>query len=198
VLITTLGSFPQGIQANGLSYSGAWSEGQRWAEQKRQRFLCHAEQAGLAARNIRLMEPCKEIHPRQQMVDRYFQGAWPVKPLGWHQQLIVSSGAGGPIRHKLDQQTLKPASLQLRGWAFQVTAPNQNLYLLATYGADEQLAIPINQPRRDVKRAHDLSNAKVGFDAVLPRTLAGQRLRIVRVGTANNNVQIWEDPSLNG
>jgi hypothetical protein len=198
VLITTLGSFPQGMQANGLSYSGAWAEGQRWAEQKRQRFLCHAEQAGLAARNIRLIEPCKEIHPRQRMVDRYFQGAWPVKPLGWHQQLLTSRGAGGPIRHQLDQQTLKATSLHLQGWAFQTTAPNQDLYLLATYGADEQLAIPIDQPRRDVKRAHDLPKAKVGFDAVLPRTLAGQHLRIVHVGTANNNAQIWEDPSVNG
>jgi hypothetical protein len=198
VLITTLGSFPQGFQANGLSYSGAWTEGQRWAEQKRQGFLCHAERVGLAAQNIRLMEPCKEIEPLQRIADRYFQGGWPVKPLGWHQRLIASSGAGGPIRHKLDQQTLKPVSVQLRGWAFQVTAPNQQLYLLATYGADEQLAIPINQARHDVKRAHDLSNVKVGFDAVLPRTVAGQRLRIVRVGTVNNNVQIWEDPSVNG
>jgi len=198
VLITTLGSFPQGLQATGLSYSGAWGEGQRWAEQKRQRFLCHAKHADLAVRNIRLMEPCKEIHPRQRMVDRYFQGAWPVKPMGWHQQLLGSDDASGPIRHQIDQQTLNATTLQLRGWAFLASAPSQTLYLLATYGTDEQLAIPINQPRRDVKRAHDLTNAKVGFDAVLPRALGGQHLQNVRIGTGNHNMQIWEDPSVDG
>ncbi len=73
VLLTTLGSFPQGLQTNGLSYAGAWAEGKRWAEQKRQRFICHAEQAALREHNMRLLKPCKEIFPNQRVVDRYFK-----------------------------------------------------------------------------------------------------------------------------
>ena len=200
VLLTTIGSFPQGLQAGGLSYAGAWAEGRRWAEQKRQRFICHAEQAALAAQNLRQLEPCKEIHPNQDKVDRYFQGSWPVRPLGWHRQLLAAKppATGGAIRHQLDQQTPDPTSLHLQGWAFLTTAPDQPLYLLANYGANPQLAIPVNQPRRDVKRAHHLPNKNVGFDAAIPRNHNGQPLKAVRVGTPTKAVQIWEDPSADG
>jgi hypothetical protein len=199
VLLTTLGSFPQGLQPGGLSYEGAWTEGKRWAEQKRQRFICHAEQASLAAENIQLLEPCKEIHPNQGKVTRYFQSAWPVQPLGWHQELLGEKPTtSGAIRYQLDQQTPSPTSLQLQGWAFLRTAPNQQLYLLADYGAKPQLAIPLNEPRRDVKRAHDLPNKNVGFNATFPRLQNGQPLRAVRVGTPTKAVQIWEDPSADG
>ncbi|QCH15010.1 hypothetical protein CB0101_08770 [Synechococcus sp. CB0101] len=199
VLLTTIGSFPQGLQAGGLSYAGAWAEGKRWSEQKRQRFICHAEQASLDKQNLRLLEPCKEIHPRQRMVDRYFQGVWPVKPLGWHQELLSAQPAtSGAIRHQLDQQTPSPASLRLQGWAFLTTAPHEQLYLLADYGTNPQLAIPVNQPRRDVKRAHHLANKNVGFDAAIPRNHNGQPLKGVRVGTPTKAVQIWEDPSADG
>jgi hypothetical protein len=200
VLLTTLGSFPQGLQAGGLSYAGAWAEGRRWAEQKRQRFICHAERAALAAQHIQLLEPCKEIHPQQRMVDRYFQGTWPVRPLGWHRQLVSStaSSTSGPIRYQLDKQTRNPETLQLRGWAFLATAPGQQLYLLADYGRQGQLAFPVDQPRGDVKRAHALPNKNVGFDAVLPRSQNGQPLRAVRVGTPTQSVQIWEDSSADG
>jgi hypothetical protein len=146
------------------------------------------------------LEPCKEIHPNQSKVQRYFQGTWPVQPLGWHQQLLAATPTttGGRIRHQLDQQITGPINLQLQGWAFLTTAPNQRLYLLADYGARPQLAIPVNQPRRDVKRAHELPNKNVGFDAVIPRRQNGKPLRTVRVGTPTKAVQIWEDPSADG
>ncbi len=100
------------------------------------------------------------------MEDRYFQGAWPVKPLGWHQQLLgTKTTTNGAIRHELDQQTSTPTSLQLRGWAFLSSTPGIQLYLLADYGTKQRLAIPVNQPRRDVKRAHHLAIKNVGFDA---------------------------------
>jgi hypothetical protein len=123
-----------------------------------------------------------------------------VRPLGWHRQLLAATppATGGAIRHQLDQQTPDPTSLHLQGWAFLTTAPDQQLYLLADYGANLQLAIPVNQPRRDVKRAHHLPNKNVGFDAAIPRSHNGQPLRAVRVGTPTKAVQIWEDPSADG
>jgi len=191
VLFTTLGSFPQGLQPDGLSYAGAWAEGQRWAEQKRQRFICHAEQAALATENIQLLEPCKEIHPDQSTLSRYFQGSWSVKPLGWHQKLLdAKRTTSGAIRYQLDQQTTSPTTLQLQGWAFLSSVPNQQILSLADYGAKPKLAIPVNQPRRDVKRAHDLPNKNVGFDAVIPRSQNGKPLRTVSVGTPSKSVQI--------
>jgi hypothetical protein len=197
VLITTVGSFPQGLQAGGLSYAGAWAEGQRWSEQNRQGFVCHALQAALSARQIHLIEPCKEIFPDRTLVTRYFQGGLSVQPLGWHQQLVNNSTgtAGGPIRHQLDQKSVSPTTLQLRGWAFHQSDPSQQLYLLADYGTAAQLGVPVNQPRPDVKRAHRLSTRKVGFDTTLSRNHEGKPLRAVRVGTPTKAVKIWEDPS---
>ena len=200
VLITGLGSFPQGLQAGGLSYSGAWAEGRRWAEQKRRRFICHAEQGALAAHNIRLIEPCKEIHPRQRVVDRYFQNEWPVKPLGWHQELLRGSAMSkrGDIAYQLDQAVADTKTVQLRGWSFVINDPGQPLYLLADYGTSEQLGLRINEPRRDVKRAHKLSTAAVGFNTALPRSHNNKPLRAVLIGTPTQSVQIWQDPSVDG
>ena len=200
VLITGLGSFPQGLQAGGLSYSGAWAEGRRWAELKRRRFICHAEQGALAAHNIRLIEPCKEIHPRQRMVDRYFQNEWPVKTLGWHQELLRGSAMSkrGDIAYQLDQAVADTKTVQLRGWSFVINDPGQPLYLLADYGTSEQLGLRINEPRRDVKRAHKLSSAAVGFNTALPRSHNNKPLRAVLIGTPTQSVQIWEDPNADG
>ena len=200
VLIAGLGSFPQSLQAGGLSYAGAWAEGRRWAQQKRQRFACHAQHAALAAQNIRLIEPCKEIHPRQRMVDRYFQNEWPVKPQGWHQQLLRGSAVSkrGAITHQLDQAVADTNTVQLRGWAFARNDPGQPLYLLADYGTSEQRGLPINQARRDVKRAHKLPTAAVGFNAALPRSHNNKPLRAVLIGTPTQSVQIWQDPSADG
>ncbi len=200
VLIAGLASFPQGLQAGGLSYAGAWAEGRRWAQQKRQRFACHAQHAALAAQNIRLIEPCKEIHPRQRMVDRYFQNEWPVKPQGWHQQLLRGSAVSkrGAITHQLDQAVADTNTVQLRGWAFARNDPGQPLYLLADYGTSEQRGLPINQARRDVKRAHKLPTAAVGFNAALPRSHNNKPLRAVLIGTPIQSVQIWQDPSADG
>jgi hypothetical protein len=200
VLLTTLGSFPQGFQAGGLSYSGAWAEGRRWAEQKRERFACNAQHAALAAQNMRLLEPCQEVHPDQSKVDRYFQGASAVQPMGWHRQLLQGSATPttGMILHAIDQQVLKATTLQLRGWAFAQRNPQEQLYVFADYGPAQQLALPINQPRRDVKRAHKLPTKNVGFETALPRSLRGQPLRVVRIGTPVQSVEIWEDPSADG
>ena len=200
VLIAGLASFPQGLQAGGLSYAGAWAEGRRWAQQKRQRFACHAQHAALAAQKIRLIEPCKEIHPRQRMVDRYFQNEWPVKPQGWHQQLLRGSAVSkrGAITHQLDQAVADTNTVQLRGWAFARNDPGQPLYLLADYGTSEQRGLPINQARRDVKRAHKLPTAAVGFNAALPRSHNNKPLRAVLIGTPIQSVQIWQDPSADG
>ncbi|MBW0167225.1 MAG: hypothetical protein KXJ49_06990 [Vulcanococcus sp.] len=200
VLLTTLGSFPQGLQAGGLSYTGAWAEGRRWAEQKRERFVCNAQDAGLAAQNMRLIEPCEEVHPDRNKVDHYFQGASAVQPMGWHRQLLKRSTlpTAGPILHQLDQQSLTTTILELRGWAFTQTRPRQQLYLLADYGITQQLAMPIDRARRDVKKAHNLSTKQVGFEAVLPRSVEGKPLRVVRIGTPTQSVQIWQDPSADG
>jgi hypothetical protein len=200
VLLTTIGSFPQGLQSGALSYAGAWNEGRRWAEQKRKRFICHAEQAELAANNIRLLDPCNEIFPNQQVIDQYFQSGWPVEPLGWHRELLVNHqiSANSPIRYHVDHQTLRSSSVQLQGWAFMKTPNHQQLYLIADYGNQGRVAMPIDQPRRDVKRTLGLSTARVGFNATFPRSQNGQVLRAVRVGTPTKAVQIWEDPSADG
>ena len=200
VLLTTLGSFPQGLQTGGLSYARAWSEGERWAEQKRQRLICHAEQVALATQNMRLLKPCEEIHPNQEMVERYFQRSLQVRPLGWHQQMLAATptAVSGEIRHNLDQKTADSASLHLHGWAFLTTAPEQQLYLLIDYGAKRQFAIPLNQPRPDVQRTHHLPDKHVGFDAAIPRSNEGQPLRNVRVGTPTKAVQIWEESNADG
>jgi hypothetical protein len=200
VLIATLGSFPQGLHGSGLSYAGAWAEGRRWAQQKRTRFACNAQHAALAAHKIHLIEPCKEIHPRQRMVDRYFQNEWPVKPLRWHQELLRRSAVSkkGAILHQLDQSVVGANAVELRGWAFAKNDPDQPLYLLADYGSSEQLGLPINQTRRDVKRVHKLSTAAVGFATALPRRHNNKPLRAVLIGTPTQSVQIWQDPSADG
>ena len=200
VLLTTLGAFPQSLLAGGLSYASAWAKGRDWAEQKRERFICNAKRAALAAQNIHLMEKCNEVFPNRTMVDHYLQGALGVQPLGWHRELLKQSPSviTGKIAYQIDQQALNTASLQLSGWAFARTDPGNQLYLLADYGTAQQLAQPIDQPRRDVKRAHKLPTKNVGFNAALPRTHEGQPLRAVRIGTPNQSVQIWEDPSADG
>ena len=200
VLLTTIGSFPQGLQSGALSYTGAWNEGRRWAEQKRKRFICHAEQAELAANNIRLLDPCNEIFPNQQVIDQYFQSGWPVEPLGWHRELLINHqiSASSPIRYHVDHQTLSSSSVQLQGWAFMKTPNRPQLYLIADYGNQGRVAVPVDQPRRDVKRTLGLSTARVGFNATFPHSQNGQVLRAVRIGTPNQSVQIWEDPSADG
>jgi len=200
VLLSTLGSFPQMLQAGGLSYTGAWAEGRRWAEQKRERFICNAQHAALAAHNIRLLEACQDVHPDANKVEGYLQGASAVQPLGWHRELLKPSPSAntGKIVYQIDQQALNTNNLQLRGWAFTQTDPDNQLYLLGDYGTAQQLALSIDQPRRDVKRAHKLPTKNVGFDAALPRLHEGKPLRVVRIGTPTHAVQIWEDPSADG
>lgn len=197
VLLSTLGSFPQSLQPGGLSYTGAWTQAKRSAEQNRHRFVCHADQAALVAQNIRLLKPCQEIYPHQRVVDRYFRNASPIQPMGWHLQLLTAQRPtpSGSIRFHLDQQNLSPTAVQLQGWAFQNSQKSQQLYLIADYGGSELLAVPVDQPREDVKRSVGSSSAQVGFNATFPRRQNGQPLRVVRVGTPNRAVQLWKDPS---
>jgi len=200
VLLTTIGSFPQGLQAGARSYMGAWNEGRRLAKHNRKGLICHAKQAELAASNIRLLDPCNEIFPDQLVIDQYFQNGLPVQPLGWHRELLLNHqiSASGPIRYHVDHQTLSSSSVQLQGWAFMKTPNSPQLYLIADYGNQGRLAVPIDQPRRDVKRTLGLSTSRVGFNATFPRSQNGQVLRAVRVGTPTKAVQIWEDPSADG
>jgi hypothetical protein len=200
VFLTTISSFPQSLQAGGLSYVEAWAQGRHRSDEYRQRFVCQAQQAALAARQIRLLQPCKAIYPDQTLVNEYFQGNLEVQPLGWHQHLIQNAigTTGGAIRHHVDQQKLTTATLQLQGWAFLANDPNQPLYLLADYGTQEKLGWPVDRPRRDVKRTHHIKNRNVGFDAALPRTLEGQPLRSVLLAGPKQSVQIWEDPNADG
>lgn len=192
VLISTLMSFPQGLVSGGLSYSAAWIQGRVWADQKRQDFACHAQQAALAASNVQLIEPCKEVFPQRELVDSYFQGIGPVLPLGWHQDLWQTSASTkhADILQHLDQITVNTTSFEIQGWAFVRNRPSQQLYVLGDYGAPAQLAVPIRQSRRDVKRAHKLPTKNVGFNAALPRTHDGHPLRAVSIGTPNQSVQI--------
>ena len=200
VLIATLGSLPQSLNAAGMSYSQAWQEARSGQERKRNGLTCHARQAVLERSKISLLESCKGIFPDPTIPNLYFQGAWPVKPMGWHKNLleVESSIRSGAISSNLERQVLTPTSNQLEGWAYMESAPNQQLFLLADYGRSKQLAVPINKPRRDVKRAHKLPTKNVGFNAALPLTHEGQPLRAVRIGTPNQSVQIWEDPSADG
>ena len=200
VLLTTIGSFPQGLQAGALSYTGAWNEGRRLAKQNRKGLICHAMQAELAARNIRFLDPCNEIFPDQLVIDQYFQNGLPVQPLGWHRQLVDNHqiSASSPIRYHVDHQTSSSSSVQLQGWAFMNTPNHQQLYVIADYGNQSGLAVAVDQKRRDVKRIRGLSTAQVGYDATFPRSQNGHALRAVRVGTPFNAVQIWEDPSADG
>ena len=142
-----------------------------------------------------------EIHPNQNDVDRYFMSEWPVQPQGWHQALLQRSAASRNSRIVLglDEAVAGPREVELRGWAFVKNDPSQPLYLLADYGDPEQLGEPINQRRRDVKRAHKLSTAAVGFNTTLPRNHNNKPLRAVRIGSPNSHaVKIWEDPSADG
>jgi hypothetical protein len=200
VLVATLGSLPQGLQASGMSYAGAWTEGQRWAQAKRNRFLCHAQQASLATRGIRLLKPCGEIHPDLSQVEHYFQGQSPVEPLGWHRDLLepATPAKRSSIRHQLDRHSLSTDSIQVQGWAFLSRDPRQSLLVVGDYGISKQLGSPLDEPRRDVKRAHQLPHQHVGFKAVFPKTYKGQPLRAILIVGPNQFVQIWEDPSANG
>lgn len=200
VLLTTLGAFPQMLQGEGKSYTGTWDKGRRWTEQKRERFICNAQQAALSAQNIQLLETCEEVFPNQTMVDEYFQGGQAVQPMGWHRELLqpASSTVTKKFVYHIDHEALNANTLQLHGWAFAQTDPNQRLYLLADYGTAQQRALPIDQPRRDVKRAHNLPIKTVGFHAAIPLVQEGKRLRIVRVGTPTQSVQIWQDHSADG
>jgi hypothetical protein len=200
VLLTTLGAFPQMLQAGGLSYTGTWSEGQRWAEQKRERFICNAQRAALTTHGIHLLNTCEDVHPDRNTVDGYLRGTSAVQPRGWHRELLkpASSISTETIVYQVDQQVLNDTTLQIRGWAFAQTDPDQRLYLLADYGTAQPQALLINQPRRDVKRAHKLPIKTVGFDVSLPRAHQGKSLRAVRVGTPNQSLQIWQDHSADG
>lgn len=200
VLLTTLGSFPQVLQAGGLSYSNAWGLGQYFAQQNRERFVCQAQQVALAAHNLRSIEPCQGVQATLDIANRYFQGAATVEPMGWHRQLLQRSATStsGVILKAIDQQFLSATALKLRGWAFVQSNPKQQLYLLADYGTAQQLALPIHKFRPDVKSVYKLPTKNVGFETTLPRSFEGKPLRVVRIGTPFQSVQIWQDPNANG
>lgn len=202
VLLTTLGSFPQSLQSDGFSYSKAWTKAHRWTKDNRERFICHAHHATLAAQNIRLLEPCQKLGPNQKVVDFYFQGDLDVRPMGWHKNLVqlfsTDLTSKSKILYVVEHQALNSASLEIRGWAFAQINPEQQLYILADYGIPQRIALPINQSRRDVKRAHKLSRKSVGFEAALPRTFQGKPLKFLSIGTPNQSVQIWSSFRDNG
>lgn len=200
VLITTFGSFPQILSANGITYQEAWKRVKVGPEQKRKGLACHARQTIFEDKNIHLTEKCRGIFPDQAVINRYFQGNWPVQPMGWHKQLLEEASIfrTGTIVHKINYQSLKPAALKLQGWGFLKEAPDQELYLLARYNNSKQIAIPIKQKSKDVKQFYRLSNKRVGFNTAIPRSYKGNPLRSVRIGTPTQSVQIWQDPSADG
>jgi len=198
VLIITLGSFPQGFHPDGLSYAGGWAKARHLAHENRDALICNANRVVLASQNIRLLKPCKEVFPHQVVVDRYFQGHLPVKPLAWHQQILLGPSRPTTFTHNTDQQVLSATTLRLRGWAFAQGNPGQRLYLLTDYGIAQTIALPIDHPRGDVKQDHKLPRADVGFDASIPRSLEGKPLRAVRIGTSTQSLRIWQSPSTDG
>lgn len=89
-VLITVGSIPQSILARGITYSDAWSWGRDFAGQRRQALICHAHRA--TKRYITSpTPPCDPLHDSQAIIDRYFQGSLPVKPLGWHRALIETA-----------------------------------------------------------------------------------------------------------
>ena len=154
----------------------------------------------MAARDIKMLDPCKGIYPSEGIIDRYFLRGWHVKPLGWHQHLLQeeSSFKPGTIRYHIHNQALHPTSLQLQGWAFLQDSDDQQLYLFADYGTAGQLALPVKQSRRDVKKSLKISNKAVGFNATIPRSHSDEPLLTVTIGMPENRVQIWQDPSADG
>lgn len=96
-VLITVGSIPQTFLAAGSTYSNAWKRGRDFAAQKRQAFICHAHRASQPSTpsTTSSLPPCDRLHSRQAIIDGYFQGSLPVKPLGWHRSLIE---AGNPAQ----------------------------------------------------------------------------------------------------
>jgi hypothetical protein len=139
------------------------------------------------------MEPCREIYPDHKTIYQYFKGAHYIKPLGWHKQLIEnhSSDATDQIRHHLKDHQITASTLQLKGWAFSQSKPNQQLYLLAKYGDADHYAIPITQHKNQ-------SGKRTLFKGQFPLNYQGKPLQAVRVGTPTKAVQIWKNPKTDG
>jgi hypothetical protein len=204
VLITGMGSFPQRFSTQGNTYTQAWEQAQSWAEEKRERFVCHAQQSVLAKQGIQLQQPCQWIHPRQWMLTSYFEGRAPIRPMGWHRSLLQvrlanpSKTRSSPAIHfHIDKNRLESNNLEVSGWAFPRANPEDLLYVVADYGPRERWAVAVNQTRSDVQRAFSLNTSRLGFKASLPRISNGQPLQAVLIAGPNQSVQIWEDPSAN-
>ncbi len=197
-LIATVGSFPQNLQAEGLTYPEAWAKSRRWAEEKRDRFACHAEQAALKNKGINLLKPCKKIHPRQQIVDDYFEGALSVQPTGWHRELLETSSQisivslnSQDIQYLLDQPALSDKSIRLRGWAFLKPDPSSSLYLIVHYGDSSLLGQKINLARKDFSEAYAQRDEDFGFDVEAPLFFEGKRIQSVSIAGLGATVKVW-------
>lgn len=200
ILISVLGSFPQSLNSGTMTFSEAWHKAHQGAESKRKGLACHARKSSFAKHGIELIENCERIFPREGVADRYLEGGWPVKPLGWHKELLLKSYSfkPGTIRHHIDNTKLTSTDLDINGWAFLKQANKQRLYIFADYSYSKQIAFPVSQSREDVKKIHQITNRKVGFDVSIPRDIEGKQLLAVRLGTPNNNVLIWEKRNNDG
>ena len=197
-LIATVGSFPQNLQAEGLAYPEAWAKSRHWAEEKRSRFACHAEQYALKNKGINLLKPCKKIHPRQQIVDDYFEGRLSVQPTGWHGELLetpshisVVSLNSEDIQYVLDKPVLSDKSIRLRGWAFLKPDPSSSLYLIIHYGNSSLLGQKINFAGEDISEAYVLRDQDLGFDIEAPLFSEGAKVHSVSIAGLGATVKVW-------
>ena len=109
VLLTTIGSLPQALQSGGLNYANAWKKTKHLKLMHQQGLACHSQHLALEAANISLINSCESLYPDKEFILSYFKNTLPVKPRGWHLELVENSNSSkiSAITHLVEEALIK-------------------------------------------------------------------------------------------
>ena len=88
MLLTTVFSFPLVVTGKGFLYRQAWEQVNLLRYQREQGFRCGVLKAVVSQRSPGRTVSCSTGDPAESELLKYFTGKKPLKPRGWHRQLL--------------------------------------------------------------------------------------------------------------
>ena len=199
VTATTIFSFPQVLYGSPPAdmYGQAMIKAKEFQETSLREFRCKAQTVSLEKENIKPKFICKGILPTDPLVAaNYFNGKLQLKPLRWHDQLLIDSKPNMKINKTktftysidhISKGSLTKAekkvgeidmdALTIKGWAFAKRQPTANTYIIAEYLDGKKQAFILTRERPDVAQAYGFQNVMVGFNAKVPTYNGSQPLQ---------------------
>lgn len=196
-ILTTLMSVPQIFSKQSSLYSAAWQSMRNNAEERRSAMRCIALTEAMAKQGLIIGKSCPlNLYPNANVPRLYFSNQLPVKPLGWHKQLAqqminLSNLNYGSFKYVIDQKSLSPKFLSLRGWAFEAKRPKRDVFLVAKYLDSKSIVYPVDLARVDVQKVYPFTKKGTGFNLLIPLISRSSAIQQIIIAGNDGGEVIW-------